>query len=296
MLGASTITLFIATETWVNQMAHEAARGRVIGLFGLLWAAGFATGPIIIGITGIEGWLPFLVAAALVALAALPMPFVRGLAPAMGARSPRRSWHLLWLAPAAMLAAPVLGIADYSLDSFLPVYGLSHGLTPSVSVALLTTLLIGVTAGQYPAGWLADRVDRHKLLFGATALGAVSCLCLPAVAGSVPILLFAVVAALGVALGSIWTIGVVLLGQSFRGSDLVAAYAVGGMVHGVGMVVGPLSIGAAIDRWGPEALPLGIALCCLIYLPITLVRSRAATSSVDASLPAKLRVSSSEPK
>jgi MFS family permease len=112
----------------------------------------------------------------------------------------------------------------------------------------------------------------------------------------VPILLFAVVAALGVALGSIWTIGVVLLGQSFRGSDLVAAYAVGGMVHGVGMVVGPLSIGAAIDRWGPEALPLGIALCCLIYLPITLVRSRAATSSVDASLPAKLRVSSSEPK
>ena len=276
MLGTSTITLFIATETWVNQMTSDETRGRVIGLFGLLWSAGFAAGPMIIGITGVQGLSPFLIAATLVALAAIPIPFVHQLAPAVHARSARRAWHLLWLAPAAMLTSPLLGAADYSLDSFLPVYGLSHGLRPPVAVALLSILLIGVTAAQYPAGWLADHVDRHKLHFGATALAAVACLALTAVAqGSSTLLLFSVVAVLGAALGSIWTIGVVLLGQNFRGGDLIAAYAVSSMLHGIGMVAGPLSIGAAVDLWGPEAIPLGVALCCLLYLPFTLSRPKA---------------------
>lgn len=224
MLGADSITLFIATETWVNQFTSNQTRGRVIGLFGLLWSAGFATGPMIIGVTGVHGWWPFLVAATLIALAAIPIPLVHQLAPAVDARSTRRAWHLLWLAPAAMLTSPLLGAVDYSLDSFLPVYGLSHGLRPPAAVALLTILLVGVTAAQYPAGWLADRMDRHRLLFGATALGTVAGLALSAVGQfSSTIPLFLVVAVLGVALGSIWTIGVVLLGQSFRSGDLVAA-------------------------------------------------------------------------
>jgi MFS family permease len=274
-LGAGTMTLFLATETWVNQIAPEQARGRVIGLFGLLWSAGFATGPLIIGITGIEGWPPFLVAAALIVLAALPLPFVRRLTPAVTAPTARRAWHLLRLAPAAMLAAPILGAADYSLDSFLPAYGIGHGLAPAVAVTMLTVLLTGVTAAQYPTGWLADRMDRGRILFGATALAGLACLVLSAVAGSSTILLFVAVAVLGCALGAVWTIATVLLGQSFRGGDLVSAYALGGMLHGIGMVAGPLSIGAAADRWGPEAVPLGVAACCLIYLPFTLARPMA---------------------
>jgi MFS family permease len=277
-LGAGTMTLFVATETWVSQIAPEGSRGRVIGLFGLLWSAGFAAGPMVIGVTGIQGWPPFLVAAALVALAALPLPFVHNLAPAVTARSARRVWPFLQLAPAALLAAPMLGAVDYSLDSFLPVYGLSHGLEPAVAVALLTTLLVGVTAAQFPAGWLADRMDARKILFGATALAGIACLTLTAlVQGSSAIPLFGVVAVLGAALGGIWTIAVVLLSQSFRGGDLISAYALSGMLHGIGMVTGPLSIGAAADRWGPEAIPFGVALFCLLYLPFTLLRPATAS-------------------
>jgi MFS family permease len=140
----------------------------------------------------------------------------------------------------------------------------------------LSTLLLGVTAAQYPAGWLTDRADRHRLLFGATVMGAVACLALAAMARNSPvILLFALVVVLGAALGSIWTIAVVMIGQAFRGGDLVAAYATGGMLHGIGMVTGPLSMGAAVDRWGATAVPLGVAFCCLLYLPLTLWRPAA---------------------
>jgi MFS family permease len=198
------------------------------------------------------------------------MSLVRRVVPVIQARSKRRPWHLLRLAPAAMISSVVLGVAGYTLDSFLPIYGLGHGLRASLAVGLLTTLLIGEAAAQFPAGWLADHMDRRTLLFGATGVGAVACLGVTVVAQfASPILLFPMVAVIGLAFGTIWTAAAVLLGQSFSGGDLVAAYAVSGMLHGIGMVAGPLSIGAAVDRWGVEAIPLGIALCCLLYLPFS---------------------------
>jgi MFS family permease len=44
LLGAGATTLFIATQTWVNAIAADESRGRTIGIFGLLWSAGFAAG------------------------------------------------------------------------------------------------------------------------------------------------------------------------------------------------------------------------------------------------------------
>jgi MFS family permease len=275
-LGVGTSTLFMATGTWANQIAREESRGRVVGLYGLLWSAGFATGPVIIGVTGTEGWVPFVVAATLVAVAAAPIPLARELAPVVHPQAIRRSWRLLWLAPAAMLSGPLLGATEYSLDSFLPAYGLARGVAPHVAVSLLSTLLVGVTAAQYPAGWLSDLADPHRMLFAATALGFTACIALVVLPLGAPIiLLFTLVSILGAALGGIWTIAAVLFGRAFRGGDLVAAYALGSMLHGIGTVAGPPSMGAAVDRWGAAAVPLGVAFCCLLFLPVALWRREA---------------------
>ena len=80
-LGAATSTIFIAGETWIIQVAPRETRGRIVGILGFAWSACFAAGPLIIGITGIGGWAPFLVAAAIVLLAALPLPLAQGGAP-----------------------------------------------------------------------------------------------------------------------------------------------------------------------------------------------------------------------
>ena len=273
LLGAGATTLFIATETWVNAVAAEESRGRTIGVFGLLWAAGFAAGPLVIRATGIEGWPPFLASIGLVALAAAPLLGALDLVPAIPARTAPAMRTLFSRVPGAIYAALLLGAVDYILDAFLPLYGLHEGLTQADAVTLLSVLLAGVTLAQLPAGWLSDRLDRNRLLFCIALAGMLLSLALPLAMDRLWSA-YLVVGCLGAALGAIWTVSVVLLGAHYRGAELAGAYAATGMLHVIGMVVGPIAAGYAADLWSPAAIPLSVALCCLLFVAAALLRGR----------------------
>ena len=83
LTGAAASIQWVVSETWLNIVATERDRGRIMGLYATVLAAGFAIGPLIIGAVGVEGWLPFLLVALAIALSAVPIFFARDLAPAM---------------------------------------------------------------------------------------------------------------------------------------------------------------------------------------------------------------------
>src|SRR5215470_17319153 len=118
-LGAATSTIFVAGETWIIQVAKPETRGRIVGLFGFVWAACFAAGPLIIGITGIGGWTPFLVAAVIALLGALPLPLARGGTVGMAPAGRIEIRRLFRAAPATLLAVFMLAVCDSMNDSFL---------------------------------------------------------------------------------------------------------------------------------------------------------------------------------
>lgn len=277
LLGMSASTLFVATETWVNAVATEEKRGRTIGIFGLLWAAAFAVGPLLIRATGTEGWAPFIVGAALVLLAAMPLLGASDTAPVMHGRAQGFGSILQFirLLPAAMMSALLLGAVDYILDAFLPLYALHEGLTQNEAVTLLTVLLIGSTAVQLPVGWLADRLDSQRLLFGLAAF-SMSCSLLLLIAIHWRWSAYPTVLGLGAGLGGIWTVSVVMVGSRLRGSDLATAYGAKGVLHGFGMVAGPTAAGFVSSATDLAAIPLIVAFCCLLYL-FSLINRRKTT-------------------
>ncbi len=73
LLGVIGSSIFAGSEAWITQLAGTAARGRVLGLYAAALSAGLATGPLLLSLTGIAGWPPFLVNAAITALACLPL-------------------------------------------------------------------------------------------------------------------------------------------------------------------------------------------------------------------------------
>ena len=109
LLGSATTTIFIAGETWIVQATTGGKRGRVIGVFGFLWAGSFAAGPLIINATGIEGWPPFLAGVAIVLLASLTLPFAHAGAPKIERTSTGGIGRLLRLAPATLTSMIMLG-------------------------------------------------------------------------------------------------------------------------------------------------------------------------------------------
>jgi len=273
LLGASTSTIFIIGETWIIQVSPPNIRGRIVGLFGSVWGGCFATGPLIIRLTGVAGWTPFLAGVAILMAAALTLPFAQGGTPRIEA--PRRLGfvRLFRAAPATLLAVFVLAILDTVNDSFVPLYGLRNGLDQGAAVTSLTVLLAGLTLAQLPAGLVADRVDRRRFLIGIVVAITLLELLLPAAVQS-SWAYWPLMAAIGAAVGSLWVVGLLLVGERYQGADVAAANGARAVLYGIGAVCGPSLAGLSLDLWNPHGLPAVVAAVGLLYLPIAVLAER----------------------
>ena len=72
LLGLVGSSVFTTGEAWINLLAGDKGRGRIIGLYAAALSAGFGIGPLVLSLTGIQGWSPFVANAAITAVAALP--------------------------------------------------------------------------------------------------------------------------------------------------------------------------------------------------------------------------------
>jgi MFS family permease len=271
LLGAAVEVLFIGCDVWVNQVAEEKTRGRVIGVYGFALSAGFAGGPLIINMTGIEGWAPFLVGAVIIIVATIPLLWARGIVPRVEGHPTGRLVYFLRLAPTLMIAGLMFGFVDSAAFSFLPIFGLSYGFDQSTVVTMVTVVVVGMMVTQLPIGWLADHVGGRVMIIGATVLTMVPCGMLPFIMDS-PWAFWSALLVMGGALGGFYTIGMVMIGRRFKGADLVAVNAAFVVFWAAGSIAGPATTGIAIDATNVDAMPVVVVTACLLYLPLAIIR------------------------
>ncbi|MDA0701925.1 MAG: MFS transporter [Proteobacteria bacterium] len=274
VLGAAIAVQWIASEIWVNRISTEEGRGTTVGIYSMLFAVGFAIGPLLIVAVGSVGWAPFLVAAALLAVSALPLTAARGLAPRISARGGGGLLTVAKHAPLLLVCAWTCGAVVMSVVALLPIYGLRSGLDEDAVVAMVSVFLIGNAALQIPIGWLSARMPRRSLLAGLAVLGIVGPLLLaPALASGFTlwILLFL----WGGAVVGFYTVGLVALGERFPGSQIAAANAAFVMVFEFGSVTGPALTGAALAAWTPHGFVVALAGICVFFLALLAFLRRA---------------------
>lgn len=280
LMGATVAGLFVAGETWINELAEEATRGRTMGLYAMVVAGGFALGPLLLPLTGIHGWLPFLAGSAFIALATLPLLLGR---PASPAFSSDPAWTVLGffaVAPTLCAAVMLSAFKDAAGMPLIPVYAVRMGVDQDAAALMLSVIGVGALALQIPIGWLADRMNRYALLFvcaGSGALGAV----VFALAIHSGWLLWLVLFLWGGAFSGVYTIALVILGERFRGAALATGNAAFGFFWGLGSLFGPALAGPAMDLWDPHGLPATLCAASLFFLALALYRRVAATGPLN---------------
>ncbi len=265
LIGVGMGLIWVVSETWLNMVAGDARRGLVAGLYATILGLGFAAGPMVIAVVGIDGYLPFLVSAGLILVAALPMIAARRLAPRRIGDGAHTTWGALFQAPLIMAAVFVCGFIDMSILALLPVYGLREGLGEDASLLMLTVLISGTTIMQLPIGWAADRVGRLRLLIACVLAGAACALLLPGILHSSR-LMWPVLFVWGGTTVSLYTLALSLLGERFRADALPAANAMLVIAYCLGGVAGPPLTGAAMEILGPQAMPQTQALLCAVFV------------------------------
>ena len=75
----------------------------------------------------------------------------------------------------------------------------------------------------------------------------------------------------------VYALGLILLGQRFKGPELAAATVLFTSMWGIGTMLGPAIVGLGLDYLGITALPYLLAGIYLLYLPFFFWRGPIAT-------------------
>lgn len=275
-IGAAGGVLWVCGDAWVNEVATERIRGRVVAVYGVAVAGGFSLGPLLLSVTGSEGVAPFLVSSAIMLLAALPLLSVFRIAPSMQGERVGGLHRYLALAPLPMLMCLAYAISEAIMLAFFALYGIEQGLTEKQGLYLITLMGVGGMLGQFPIGWLADHMNRMLLAGLSTLFVALASIALPVVI-TIPIWSLVFMALFGAVATGVYTVGMVMIGEQFKGADLAAASALYGLMFGAGSILGPSIGGVAMESLPPHGLPLSIAVMYAVFLPlpfISLLRAR----------------------
>jgi MFS family permease len=270
--GMSVSTLFVLSESWVVRFAEDGHRGKIVALYASVLSASFACGPLLISIIGVEGWRPFLIGAAVLVIAMVPLASVHE--PKVDRRPDDRRPSLMGFIPKApilLAAVGIFAVFDAATLSLLSVYGVRMGLDIETASLALTALVAGNVLLQFPIGWLADLYPKRQVMTGCTIATIIGLLVLPLCMGSW--LMWPVLLVIGSTGYGLYGVALAELGDRFHGDELVAGSAAFAAMWGAGALIGATVGGFAMAAFGPHGLPLSLALFLALFLLAIIARN-----------------------
>lgn len=252
-LGAAIGSLFTVSEAWVLTVATDENRGRLMGIYTSMLSVTFAIGPTILPFTGIEGLLPWLICIVFVLGGLVPLALVNireasedgehGSVPAVLRRAP-----MLF---ACIGAATVF---DSVIISFFSIFAQRSGLSLASASSMLATGIVSGVVFFYPLGLWADRWSKNGVVLICTISAAIACMLLAPLI-TTPLIWPLVMLIFNAAFG-VYVVALAIIGDVFKGKDMVAASATVAAMWGLGGIIGPPIAGTFIDSFGINSFPL----------------------------------------
>ncbi|MFV3306983.1 MFS transporter [Pseudomonas sp. NY15181] len=259
LIGVQLTVVFILGESWINQLAIEKWRGRLVALYGTGYALSQLSGPVLLTFIGTDDDRGFWFAVCLLIGGSLLL-LGRGGAPKVDPHSASGRGLFGFCAKLPAIAWAVVLFAGFEamILTLLPVYGVQQGFTQAVALAMVSTVVVGDALLQLPIGWLADRISRQTLFKGCGTVLLASSLGIPLLLHSPAI--WPVLVLFGASAGGLFTLSLILIGERYRDDALVRANAHIAQLWGIGCLIGPLATGAASQWVSGHALPMVMAL------------------------------------
>ena len=239
MWGACFAALLVVAETWLNELATNENRGRMLARYMVITMGAIATGQFMVAAADTDGFVLFAVVSVLVSLALVPMSLSASANPPVVVPERVGLRTLMAAAPTGVIVAFLVGAALGSISGIGAVYAASRGLSPFQVAAFVAAPMIGSLFGQIPLGRLSDRVPRRIVMVLAASIAGTACLVMLAldersIAGIV------VMAVMGAFAYPIYSLSVAQANDWLRDSQRAGASAVLVRMNGVGATVGPI--------------------------------------------------------
>ncbi|MBA8831217.1 MULTISPECIES: MFS transporter [Rhizobium] len=271
LLGFFANPLYVISETWLISITPAPRRGRIMGLYSSIVSGGFATGPLSLGLTGTEGWPPFMIGITAFLLCGLIVLAVAARLPEMPNEGETTSvGGFFVLAPLLLFAVFTAAAFEQILLSLFAVYGAALGSAEGRIASLITCFIAGNAALQILLGRVAERFGSTRMMLFCVLVCLAGCLLLPSVFTTW--LIWPLVFVWGGVSFGIYTLSLIQLGERFAGQALIAGNAAFALVWGIGGIVGSPATGLAMQLIGHQGLPLSLGLLSCVLAVFLMTR------------------------
>ena len=269
IIGFAGALAWNAFDTWVLTLADDSNRGKIVTTYNVVFALGFAIGPIILSFTGIEGSFPFLMIALISFIVILPVLIIKVEAPELPKHKPLPVFLTILAAPTIFGAAILIGLEDVMFISFLPIYLIKSNLSQELALNYVTISLVGGVLTQPLIGYVIDKYNKRTILNVLVFLTFIAPIILHFVLNNFLLSTIFLVIWGGAASG-IFATGLTMVGERFKMSEVASATAIFVMVFESGSVIGPIIGGNAMDLIGPSGFIVTISVLTFLFLIIAL--------------------------
>ena len=244
--------ILVTVESWLNDMATNATRGRMLARYMMVTMGGLGAGQLMLNLADPAGFELFVVSSVLISIALVPVALSASTAPPLVVPEPISLRKLVGVVPLGILTAFWVGVSQGCLMGLGAFFAASEGLSDTRISLFVVASIAGSVAFQWVVGSASDRVPRRYVIL-VVALGA---------AGTAALhLLVAVGSALSLVLMflhggctfPLYSLAVATTADSVSPAQLTGASASLVRVGGVGAVVGPTLGGALMALIAPWA-------------------------------------------
>lgn len=275
--------ILMVFESWLNGMASNETRGRVLSTYTFINLSSVMLGQQLINLGDPKSFELFSLAAIMFSVAAVPVALTLAPTPV----APRRpSVRLLWLtrlSPAAVIGSASAGLANGAFYSLGPVYAQSIGLPVSMIAFFMSFAILGGALAQWPVGKLSDRIDRRYVLAGVMIGAAAVAIAIYLMGGAEPDTKLLLAFLFGAcALPAYW-ISLAHANDYAEREDSVDVSSNLLLIFSVAAIGGPVVASLVMDSAGPSALFLWTAGIHILAAVAVILRTylRAAVPAED---------------
>ena len=283
LTGFSMAALSTVADGWVSARATPEIRGRVISIYMLVTKLSIMIGPALLTVMQVgEPW-PYMLAAALFALAVVPVALSTAAAPAVPSPERLTLRQLYTIAPASVVGCLGIGMLNGALLGLIPLYGAQLDLGTRNAALLVSAMHGGSLLLQWPIGWLSDKRDRRLVIVGVTVVTASVSIAL-AVLSALPLWgLFALVALWGGASLSLYAVCVAHASDMAQDErQIIPLCASLLLLWATGATVGPVVGSLAMEAMGPRGLFAYASIVAVLMAAFIAWRIRARPATKEA--------------
>jgi MFS family permease len=252
-LGFAFAGLYGIIESWINSKASNSNRGALYGIYQIVNYCASACGQLVLTLEAPTSYELFSVAAALLAMAIVPLAMTT-VEPPLEPKTVRiRLRWLAGLSPVAALAAVAVGAANGAVWAMGPIYALGLGLSPESVPWFTTAVVVGSAIGVYPFGRLSDHFDRRLVIVLVATAGAMFEVALWRYQGG-GVLLSAFGFAVGVTTFALYTLAISHANDRASAGELMLISSGMLFLYCIGAILAPALAAALMRAFGPSAL------------------------------------------